>query len=56
MKFMNKIRIIGIVMLVIGIVLQFFLKSDGADFFTGFFGTGGIILLLTGRIKFKKQT
>ena len=50
---MNKIRIIGIMILIVGITLHFTLKNDGIDFITGAFLGGGIILLITGQIKSK---
>ena len=47
---MNRIRIIGSIMLIIGIILHFSFENDGTDFLTGFLVGGGIGLLLTGRI------
>ena len=47
---MNRIRIIGLIMLIIGIILRFSFENDGTDFLTGFLVGGGIGLLLTGRI------
>ena len=52
---MNRIRIIGLILLVIGIILHFSFENDGADFLTGFLVGGGIALLLTGAIKLKRK-
>ena len=53
---MNRIRIIGLIMLIIGIVLQFSFENDGTDFLTGLLVGGGIGLLITGQIKSKKKS
>ena len=53
---MNRIRIIGLIMLIIGIVLQFSFENDGTDFLTGLLAGGGIGLLITGQIKSKKKS
>ena len=47
---MNKIRIIGLVILVIGIVIQFALENDSTDFISGILIGVGIGLLLTGKV------
>ena len=47
---MNKIRIIGLVILVIGIIIQFALENDATDFISGLLIGAGIGLLLTGKI------
>lgn len=47
---MNKIRIIRIVMLAVGIIFHFTLKPEATDFLTGIAMGIGIGLLLTGRI------
>ena len=52
---MNRIRIIGLIMLIIGIILHFSFENDGTDFLIGILAGGGIILLITGRIKAKKK-
>ena len=52
---MNKIRIIGLIMLIGGIILQYAFENDGIDFLTGLFVGGGIILLITGQFKSKKK-
>jgi hypothetical protein len=48
---MNRIRIIGLIMLVIGILLQFPFKNDGTDFLSGLLLGAGIPLLIAGKIK-----
>ena len=53
---MNRIRIIGLIMLIIGIILQFSFENDIADFLTGLLVGGGIALLITGQIKSKKKS
>jgi hypothetical protein len=53
---MNRIRIIGLIMLIIGIILQFSFENDGTDFLKGFLVGGGITLLITGQIKSKKKS
>ena len=47
---MNKIRIFGLLMLIIGIVLHFTFDNDGIDFLTGLLIGGGIALLITGKV------
>ena len=47
---MNKIRIIGLVILIIGIVIQFTIENDPADFISGILIGIGIGLLLTGKV------
>jgi hypothetical protein len=47
---MNKTRIIGLVILVIGIIIQFTLENDATDFISGLSIGIGIGLLLTGKI------
>lgn len=51
---MNKMRIIGLIMLVIGIIIQFILENDATDFISGLLIGIGIGFILTGRIR--KQT
>ena len=46
---MNKIRIIGLVALAIGISIQFTIENDGSDFISGILIGAGIILLVTGK-------
>lgn len=52
---MNKIRIIGLLLISIGVVVMLFLKGDLADISGGLFTGAGIGLLITGRIKFVKS-
>ena len=47
---MNKIRIIGLAILVVGIIIQFALENDATDFISGLLIGAGIGLLLTGKI------
>lgn len=51
---MNRIRIIGLVLLIIGVVLHFSFDNGGADFLKGLLIGGGAALLITGQIKSKK--
>ena len=45
---MNKIRIIGLAILVIGIIIQFAPENDATDFISGLLI--GIGLLITGKV------
>lgn len=54
-KIINRIRIIGLIMLIIGIILQLSFENDGTDFLSGFFVFGGIALFITGKIKSKRN-
>lgn len=45
---MNKTRIIGLVILVIGIVIIFVIENDAIDFISGMLIGAGIGVLLTG--------
>jgi multisubunit Na+/H+ antiporter MnhG subunit len=47
---MNKIRILGLVILVIGIIIQFAFENDGNDFISGLLIGIGVVLLITGKI------
>jgi len=47
---MNKIRIIGLVTIVIGIVIKFALENDATDFISGILIGAGAGLLLTGKV------
>ena len=53
---MNRIRIIGLIMLIIGIILHFTFENDGTDFLTGLLVGSGIGLLITGQIKAKRKS
>ncbi|WKK78931.1 hypothetical protein [Marivirga arenosa] len=53
---MNKIRIIGLIMLIIGILLQFPFKNEGTDFISGVLLGAGISLLVTGKIRSKNRS
>lgn len=52
---MNSIRIIGLIMLIIGIILHFSFQNDGTDFLAGFLAGSGI-LLVVGQIKSKSRS
>ncbi len=47
---MNKVRIIGLVILILGIIIQFTLENDAIDMISGVLIGFGIGLLITGRI------
>ena len=47
---MNSIRIIGLLMVVLGIFLHFSFENEGINFLTGLLVGGGVALLITGRI------
>jgi hypothetical protein len=47
---MNKIRIIGLVLLIVGIIIQFALENDATDFISGLLIGGGIGLVITGKV------
>ncbi|WP_165929317.1 hypothetical protein [Flavobacterium hiemivividum] len=51
---MNRVRIIGLVLVIIGIILHLSFENDGIDFLTGAFVGGGVTLLFTGQFKLKK--
>ncbi len=53
---MNRIRIIGLIMLIIGILLQFPFNNDGSDFLSGLLLGAGIPLLILGKIKSKNKS
>lgn len=46
---MNRKRIIGVVILIIGVIVRFFLENDVTDFISGILVGLGIGLLITGR-------
>lgn len=47
---MNKIRIIGLVLLIIGVIIQFTLEGDMTDFISAAGIGAGIGLLVTGKV------
>ncbi len=47
---MNKVRIIGLLILLVGIVIRFVLKNDTMDFISGLLVGLGIGLIIVGRI------
>jgi len=48
---MNKVRILGLVLLIIGTIAKFTLENDMIDFISGGLVGGGIALLLNGQFK-----
>ncbi len=50
---MNKIRIFGIVILLIGIVLFYAFDNSGVDFLFGLLAGSGLILTITGKVRSK---
>ncbi len=52
---MNKIRIIGLIMLIIGVILPLSFENDGTDMLSGFVLGAGIVLLITGKFKVRKE-
>ena len=53
---MNRIRIIGLILLIIGIILPLAFENDETDFLCGLLVGGGIGLFITGQIKSKKKS
>jgi len=47
---MNKVRIIGLVLLAVGIIIQFTMENDMTDFISAVGIGAGIGLLLTGKV------
>jgi len=52
---MNKARILGITLIIIGIVLIYLFDNDGTDFAFGFLISAGIILIVAGRFSSKSK-
>jgi hypothetical protein len=52
---MNKARILGISLIIIGIVLDYSFDNDGTDFAFGFLISAGLILTIAGRFRFKSK-
>ena len=50
---MNKTRILGVVMLIIGIILFYSFANDGIDFIFGLLVGAGLLLTITGRFRSK---
>jgi len=50
---MNKIRLLGMLLLISGILLFLTYDNDGIDFVFGFLSALGLILTITGRFKNK---
>lgn len=51
---MNKLIILGILIMAIGFSFPIFFSNDGTDFLFGFLVTTGICLIILGIIKLKK--
>jgi len=47
---MNKVRIIGLIILIIGLITQFTIENNVTDFISAAFIGGGFTLLLLGKI------
>ena len=52
---MNKTRLIGLIIMIIGIVIHSKLENDLTDFITGFLLAAGIIILVSGKTIFNKR-
>ena len=52
---MNKTRIIGLIIMIIGIVIHATMENDLTDFLTGLLLTAGIIILISGKTVFGKR-
>jgi len=52
---MNKIRILGIILLISGIALFLKYNNDGIDFLFGFLSALGLILIVTGKLRNKNN-
>ncbi|MBQ0770135.1 MAG: hypothetical protein KBT58_12670 [Bizionia sp.] len=48
---MRKLRAIGFILLVIGVILHLYLENEGVDFVTGVLMGAGFALLITGQLK-----
>ena len=48
---MNKVRILGVILLISGILLFIFYDNDGIDFIFGFLSALGLILTITGKVR-----
>ena len=52
---MNKIRILGITLIIIGIFLDYSFDNDGTDFAFGFLISAGLILTTASRFSSKSK-
>ena len=52
---MNKVRILGILLLISGVSLFLFYDNDGIDFAFGFLSALGLVLAITGTLKNNSQ-
>lgn len=51
----NRVRVLGLVLVVTGVLLPVLFESDVTDFITGLCIGAGIVFAITGRIISKKQ-
>lgn len=51
---MNKVRIIGLLILIAGIIIRFVLRNDTLDFISGLLVGLGIGLVIVGKVGGKK--
>ena len=51
----NRVRVLGLVLVVTGVLLPVLFESDVTDFITGLSIGAGIVFTITGRIRSKKQ-
>jgi hypothetical protein len=52
---MNKVRILGFILLLVAVVAQFSLEHEAVDFLTGLFSGAGIPLIIIGRFNSMKK-
>ncbi len=52
---MNKIRILGLLLFLTGLIIGFIYDNSGLDFLSGILVGAGLIWTITGQIKFRKN-
>jgi uncharacterized membrane protein (UPF0136 family) len=52
---MNKIKILGLLLLLTGFTIGYFYDNSSLDFLSGILVGAGIIWTITGQIKFRKD-
>ncbi len=52
---MNKIRILGLLLLITGLTIMYIYDNSGLDFISGILVGAGLIWTITGQIKFRKD-
>lgn len=52
---MNKIRILGLFLLVTGLILMYVYDNSGLDFLSGILVGAGLIWTVIGQIKFRRE-